>query len=416
MPDLAPPRLLVLDDEAALGFVLCRIAQRRGWSAEAVTTVGEFQAQLRVTPPDVILLDLQLDASDGTEQLRFLARESYRGTVVLMSGHTDAVLEAAGTLGRSLGLAIGGTLGKPASNTEVSELLTRLAAQLSDRQPARVVTGPTPVALAPLSARHIDAGLTRGELGLEFQPIVVSASRDVAGFEAFARWHHPTRGLVMPDAFIPAGEADAAVIDRLTGWVMRSAGEQSCQLRRLGLPPSVAVNLSPKNLRTRDFADRALDQILALGASASDVTLEIAEHAAIADATAPRDILARLRHNGFRLALDDFGTGGSPPEALRDLPFSEVKIDKSVVATLLTSREARTLVQSVARLAHDTGLRTVAEGVESQAIVDGLVDLGIDRVQGYHVGRPMGAALIPGWLDAWGRHGGAAPPGGDPPR
>ena len=121
-----PPRLLVLDDEEALALVLSRIAQRGGWAVEAAATVAAFQAQFHAARPDLIMLDLRLGEVDGLDQLHFLQAENYAGAIVLMSGDVDSVLREAGELGRSLGLAVVGTLSKPATNNEIRELLATL--------------------------------------------------------------------------------------------------------------------------------------------------------------------------------------------------------------------------------------------------------------------------------------------------
>jgi EAL domain-containing protein (putative c-di-GMP-specific phosphodiesterase class I) len=205
----------------------------------------------------------------------------------------------------------------------------------------------------------------------------------------------------MPDEFIPVGERDAGVIDRLTRWVVETAGTQSRRMGELGIPGQVAVNLSAKNLREVDFPDRLVDQLAAIGVAPATMTLEITETAATGDPTITTDILARLRLKGFQLAMDDFGTGFASMKALLNSPFSKLKIDKSFVSRLPVSRDARLIVKSVARMARDMGLQTVAEGVETKEIVDQLDAFGIDSVQGYYVGRPMGVERIRGWLDDW---------------
>jgi EAL domain-containing protein (putative c-di-GMP-specific phosphodiesterase class I) len=250
----------------------------------------------------------------------------------------------------------------------------------------------------PLSAARVDEALAGDEMRLDFQPIVNLATREVEMFEALVRWQHPTCGLMLPDAFIPVTEQDTAVIDRLTRWVVRAGSAQARRLHELGTSARVAINISAKNLRNLDFPDQILDLTASLGCPPSWLTLEITESAATGDPTVTKDILARLRLKGFRLAMDDFGTGFSSLRALLNSPFSELKIDKSFVATVLTSRDARSIVESVAHLARDMGLKTVAEGVETQAVVDALAGFGVDSIQGYHVSRPMPADRIPGWL------------------
>jgi EAL domain-containing protein (putative c-di-GMP-specific phosphodiesterase class I) len=120
------------------------------------------------------------------------------------------------------------------------------------------------------------------------------------------------------------------------------------------------------------------------------------------------DILTRLRLKGFRLAMDDFGTGFSSLKALLNSPFSELKIDKSFVANVLTSRDARVIVGSVAHLARAMGLKTVAEGAETHAVMEQLSEFGVDSAQGYYVSRPMRGDLLPSWLREWSA--------GEPPR
>jgi DNA-binding response OmpR family regulator len=131
-----PPRLLVVEDEEALAFVLRRIAQRVGWRVETAATVAAFRACFRAARPDLIMLDLRIGLEDGVAELRFLQAEGYRGAVVLMSGDVDSVLQEARALGRSLDLVIGGTLSKPATNAEVTALLETLIRSCGGRSPA----------------------------------------------------------------------------------------------------------------------------------------------------------------------------------------------------------------------------------------------------------------------------------------
>jgi EAL domain-containing protein (putative c-di-GMP-specific phosphodiesterase class I) len=163
----------------------------------------------------------------------------------------------------------------------------------------------------------------------------------------------------------------------------------------------VAVNISARNLNSLEFPDHLQDLVAGIGWLPSALTLEVTESAATANPAISNDILARLRLKGFRLAMDDFGTGFSSLKALLNSPFSQIKIDKSFVGSMLTSRDARVIVKSVAALAQNMGLKTVAEGAETRAVVDQLLDFGVDSVQGYHISRPLPAAQLTGWLREW---------------
>jgi EAL domain-containing protein (putative c-di-GMP-specific phosphodiesterase class I)/CheY-like chemotaxis protein len=394
----ARPRLLILDDDPAIGRMVERIARRGGWRAQATTRAAGFQDEFRAEPPDAVFLDLQLADTDGIEQLRFLHQGGFTGGVALMSGVSSRILDATAGLGQSLGLAILATLSKPAPRDQLEAVLATLAQHRPGG--AQPPADPTIIG-APLTATRVDEALARDELRLAFQPIVDLATREVAMFEALVRWDHPTHGVLLPDAFIPVTEQDVAVIDRLTRWVIDAGCRQARILREIGASAQVAVNVSAKNLRNLDFPDQIVDLVSGLGCPPSWLKLEITESAATGDPTVTKDILARLRLKGFRLAMDDFGTGFSSLRALLNSPFSELKIDKSFVASVLTSRDARSIVESVAHLAHDMGLKTIAEGVETQVVADALAGYGIDLIQGYLVSRPMAADAIPDWLACW---------------
>jgi EAL domain-containing protein (putative c-di-GMP-specific phosphodiesterase class I) len=160
------------------------------------------------------------------------------------------------------------------------------------------------------------------------------------------------------------------------------------------------VNLSPKLVRELDFPDRLSDIMRSHGLENSRLTLEITETAALEDPARTRDILTRLRVKNFGLSLDDFGTGYSSLTQLYRMPFSELKVDKSLGLELHTSREAQTIVRSLVELAHNLGLTVCTEGVETAGALNFLEVAGSDYAQGYFLGRPMPAAAIPQALHA----------------
>ncbi|MBV8166014.1 MAG: EAL domain-containing response regulator, partial [Alphaproteobacteria bacterium] len=289
------PRLLILDDDPAIGRVVERIARRAGWRAQATTEAVSFQSALRTEVPDAVFLDLQLGEGDGIEQLRFLQQIGFGGGIALMSGVSERILDATAGLAESLGLAMLATLAKPASRDQVEGALRSLARH----RPCGPAAVPrAPLDAEPLSAARVDEALTRDELRLDFQPIVNLVTREVEMFEALVRWQHPTHGLMLPDAFIPLTEQDVDVIDRLTRWVVQASSHQARRLHEFGSRARVAVNVSAKNLRNLDFPDQILDLTASLDCPPSWLTLEITESAATGDPTVTKDILARLRLKG----------------------------------------------------------------------------------------------------------------------
>ncbi len=218
------------------------------------------------------------------------------------------------------------------------------------------------------------------------------------GAEALVRWNHPEQGRISPDKFIPLAEDNDELIDKLTMWVIREAGRLHRILTDTGLTVPIAVNISGKNLRDIQFPDRIQDVLDRLGLTAAALSLELTETAAFDDPLRTLDILSRVRIKGFALAIDDFGTGYSSLKLLRQLPFSTIKVDRSFVADMTRAHDSYSIVKSVIDLAHNMGLSTVAEGVESAEAAAALVELGVDAMQGYFFSRPLSVDQLCAWL------------------
>jgi EAL domain-containing protein (putative c-di-GMP-specific phosphodiesterase class I) len=190
------------------------------------------------------------------------------------------------------------------------------------------------------------------------------------------------------------------LMERFTLWLIGETFRLLKDLRGGPHAPAHAINVSAVNLSDLTFPDRAADVVRACRAQPREVTLEVTETAATTDPLATMDILTRLRLKGFGVSLDDFGTGYSSLVALHRLPFDEIKIDRSFVAELHRSREARAIVKTVADLARNMNLVSVAEGVETEEQAARLRELGVQLLQGYHFSRPMPADQLGPWLAA----------------
>jgi EAL domain-containing protein (putative c-di-GMP-specific phosphodiesterase class I)/ActR/RegA family two-component response regulator len=394
----AEMRLVVLDDDEAVATSMAGMAIVRGWDAQAVLHEAEFQALILAAPPDAILLDLQLGDSDGIEQLRFLQGIGFTGSVVLMSGFGARVLASARQIGESLGLSIAAAIEKPARAVRVGEVLAAI------EQGTAVIVPPAadaPPALRAVSAHDVVEAIDTGRMELYLQPIVSALGHAVRSAEALIRWRDPVQGLVAPERFIAAAEQDAALIDRLTMWVAETGVTQHRRLAGLGLAVRVFINISGRSLRLLDFPDRIAAALQRMSAPPEAIGLEITESVAMDDLDVTADVLTRLRLKGFPVALDDFGTGNWSLTALRRLPFSAIKIDKSFVGEVETSDDSLTIVQSVIRLASDLGLSSVAEGVSSAGAAQLLADLGIGSLQGHYFSPPLPLDRFAAWLRGW---------------
>jgi diguanylate cyclase (GGDEF)-like protein len=239
--------------------------------------------------------------------------------------------------------------------------------------------------------------LADGELVVHFQPIVDVSSLTVRGAEGLVRWDHPRHGLIAPGAFVQTVE-HTGLIGPLTRFVLESSIAAGARWRAAGHDLSVAVNLSVRNLLDRDLP-RAIELMLeAHSLPPSALQLEITESMIMTDPDRALSVVGGLSALGVRLSVDDFGTGYSSLANLRRLPITELKIDRSFVAPMLSDESDLIIVRSTINLGHDLGLMVIAEGVEDADTLALLALLGCDLAQGFHIGSPMSAERFAAWL------------------
>ena len=239
--------------------------------------------------------------------------------------------------------------------------------------------------------------IEHGALTLHYQPQVDLTSGRICGVEALARWPHPERGLIPPDAFIPLAE-QTGLIAPLTDWVLAEAIRQGREWQRAGLLLRVSVNLSMWNLHDPALPERVAALLREHELSPAWLRLELTESALMADTDRAMDVLARLSALGVGLAVDDFGSGYSSLAYLKTLPVDELKIDKGFVREMATDATDAAIVASTVALGHALGLRVVAEGIEDRATWDLLAGMGCDVAQGYHIARPLPPDALARWL------------------
>jgi predicted signal transduction protein with EAL and GGDEF domain len=236
-----------------------------------------------------------------------------------------------------------------------------------------------------------------GELVLHYQPKLDLGAGRVRAVEALVRWQHPTLGLVPPDRFIGLAEQTGLIRD-LTSWVLRTAVAQCAAWRASGVEVGVAVNLSARCLLDEGLPQEVAAVLAEHDVPAARLVLEVTESALMADPEQAMRVTRALRDAGTAIAIDDFGTGHSSLAYLSQLPAEQLKIDRSFVLAMMGSERDAVIVRSAISLAHDLGLRVVAEGVEDAATLAQLARLGCDEAQGYHLTRPIPAVELADWL------------------
>lgn len=240
-------------------------------------------------------------------------------------------------------------------------------------------------------AGDLGGAIERNELTLVYQPKVDLAGGRVRSLEALARWTHPQLGSVSPGEFVPIAEQTGGA-RRLTSWALGAAISQMAAWHREGIDIDVAVNLSAPDLLDSQLGDEILETLGQHGVSPTRLLLEITEGAVIRDPALAVRNMQLLRIAGVRFSLDDFGTGYSSLSQLSRLPLDELKIDRSFIIRAHERRDDVTIIMSTIELAHNMGLKVVAEGVETQEAWNLLQRLGCDLVQGYLVSRPLSVA------------------------
>jgi EAL domain-containing protein (putative c-di-GMP-specific phosphodiesterase class I) len=228
--------------------------------------------------------------------------------------------------------------------------------------------------------------LEKGEMHLEYQPVVVAGSGSLTGFEALLRWTHPELGVISPAKFVPLAE-DARLIVPMGEWVLRQACDEASGWPS---PTRVAVNVSPEQLHNPAFVSVVASALANSGLPAERLELEVTEGVFMREGTVAVQVLERVLDLGVRLSLDDFGTGYSSLGYLARTRFSTIKVDRSFVhGASKGQKEPIAIIRAVVALAQSLGMATTAEGVETEEEHLLIQELGCTKVQGYYFGRPL---------------------------
>jgi len=235
--------------------------------------------------------------------------------------------------------------------------------------------------------------VTSEQFFLVYQPTLDLRNLKVTGVEALIRWRHPTRGVVPPSEFIPIMEETGVIVD-VGRWVLATACMQAAKWHRDGMPLTMSVNLSARQLDSDELVGYLEEALSASQLNPGSLTLEITETTLMRDADKTADCLRRLHALGVRIAIDDFGTGYCSFGYLQAFPLDVLKIDQSFVSRLSESDDARTLVRTLVRLGTELGLVTLAEGIEEESQLQELLKVGCQAGQGFLFAKPLEPAAL----------------------
>lgn len=387
-------RLLVADGNAETRRWVADIGRELGFTVIEAATAAELHDEFARFSPTVVVLDPRGLGTSEIDFLRGLERRHGNAAIIITSYAQEDLLASAEELALSFGLPVSVALRKPLARDALEAALA-----------------PQIVYAYRFSEQDLRRAIDRAQLVAHYQPRVSATPMGwkVTGVEALLRWDHPDYGLVYPQDFIGLAEQHD-LIGALTDYVLQSGIDLIADWNKLGCRLGLAVNLSAKLLTDLEFPERIADCLAGRGVAPEQLTLEIIETAGPDELAHTAELLSRLRHKHIGLALDDFGVGYSSLTQLYKLPFSEIKIDRSIGMELPHAGAIRTIVRAMIELAHNLGLKICCEGVENAAALEFLHQAGCDHAQGFQIARPVPADQLSRWLRAAGLFGEGALP------
>jgi len=396
MDDKITNNIMILDDDPFMLELIAHMLENLGCTSVTKCSNGRDALEVVDSPrgrPEIIFLDLNLPGMDGMEFARHLVERNYDGHLVLMSGEDDHLLRASTKLVQAHNIPVVGSFQKPITPEKLRSVLDIVAFPYQ----AKNLSGNEIRTAEELRA----ALLASGELINYYQPKVSLASGEIVGVEALGRWRKSTDEMLSPYKFLGIAESFGLIHD-LTRVLLIDALTQAKAWREAGMSLQVAINVSEYNIEALDFADMVSELADEINVEPRSIALEVSEGwLPMNDLRLPLETLTRLHLKHFRLALDEFGTGFSNVTQLRNMPFDELKIDRSFVHQISAETKIKAKYEACLSTARQLNLDAVAVGVENIEDWRLLRLTGCDYAQGSLIADPMPAEDMPGWIQGW---------------
>jgi EAL domain-containing protein (putative c-di-GMP-specific phosphodiesterase class I) len=384
--------MVILDSDGESLEVLREVAQRLGCEHVEIDSASDMQQVLGLRHPTMAIMPVDRIDARGMAALDALAHHDSRPAMLLIGEISPRILAGIKRAAATRGLTLIGVAPRPLDAIFVEKMLS-----------------PHLAVSPPIHRQEVEQAILQHELNLLYLPKLAMASGPVTiqGVEALVRWQHPRRGLLEPAHFLRAVE-EHGLMTQLTDFVMTESVRQGAVWRERGLALEIVVNMSTELVRDRAFPARLASLLEEHNFPTQALTLDVTESGSVADRDLLLDVFTRLRMLGVGLSLDNFGTGLSSLTEIYRIPFSEVKVDHSLLADAPREREARIVVQSIVNLAHTLQLVVCAEGVETSQMYEFVRSAGFDTAQGRFFSEPVDAADIERLVQAWPSSGPAA--------
>lgn len=381
--------VLIIEDSETQALFARDLCRSLGVNEITVAHNGrEGLANIRQNPPDLILLDLEMPEVDGVQVLQQMAQEQLILPVIVTSAKDYMLISTVELMGRELGLPVLGGLKKPLAQSDLQDLLARL------NRSAKYSTG---LSAQPFDSSDIRLALDEKQFIPYYQPKVTLQGNLLKGAEMLARWQHPQHGIVSPAQFIPIIEKNGWATE-LTLYMLEEGLMQWQEWARRGLRLPLSVNLSALSLQGHELIPEIEERVRSNHVPPRFIIFEITETALSENLAEAIGIAARLRLAGFGLSIDDFGTGFATMQQLTRFPFTELKIDQSLVTSVANKPHITAILSSVIELSHRMQLTTVAEGIESDSDLGFMGKQGCMMGQGFYIARPMEVDQFEVWM------------------
>jgi EAL domain-containing protein (putative c-di-GMP-specific phosphodiesterase class I) len=365
------PLGFVVDEEQSIRHFLSLILQGSGVDTVEFPDGSALREARAPRSPDIIFLDVNLESQDAAQSIDALGRNGFPGMVQLMSSRGSAVLESIKQIGTARGLRMLPVLKKPFDISTIQKII--LEQKLGDKPAGAARIG-------------LDEALAKDWLEFWFQPKIDLRRKQLAGAEIFARVRHPQHGILSPGSFMPG--ADEAAIYALSQRGIESAMKAGLNFSKLGLNLRIAVNVAVPALVKLPVGDI----VRAHRPSVKNwpgLIIDITEEQIVSEIGLANELAKSLGEHNVKLAIDDFGRGFTALMKLKEVPFAEMKLDRSFVMDCGTDKVNAPICKTVIDLAHSFGSAAVGIGLEKAADVMALVSMGCDLGQGYLLGQPM---------------------------
>lgn len=381
-------KILILDDQLEMGVILKDTIEALGHSAKSVQTLREFILAYQGSY-DIFIIDLMLEDTDGIELLRYLELKNCSSQIILMSGAEPRTLYSAQQIGLNRGLNILGTLHKPVKLDEIKALLS-----LSEKQPEQKQSV---LINYEISRDDLENALVNKEISIVFQPQIDIRKNRVSGLEALSRWNHSVMGIIPPQAFIAAAEK-FSLIEELTVYVLQESLKTLNELNSSYPEIRMAVNFSALHFQDLQLPEKIQHLLSEYKIPSALFTIEVTESNFFENYTDSMEILTRLSLKGINLSIDDYGTGYSNLQHLKNIPFNELKIDRSFVQDCSISPQVKMITENMVKLGKELNMKIAAEGVEDENTLKLMREMDCDSVQGFFFSPPLTKTQLKNYL------------------